>query len=293
MKGPVPDQARHRREAAASLDLDALLAHVTGAARHAADFLAEAARDRSRLNWTEKGATDFVSEADLGSEARLRARLLGDGPTPGVPAGVPVALRAEEGSPDEAATQGLVYVADPLDGTTNYLHGFPWYAVSVAALLEGQPVVGVVLNAATGELFQAVRGRGATRDGLPVRASAITDPRRALLGTGFPFSDVAQIGPYLAALPEIMGSTSGIRRAGAAALDLCDVACGRFEAFWELRLAPWDFAAGALVAREAGALVTDMRGAELEIRHSSLLAGNPAMHAWLLPRLEPALSAAS
>ena len=266
---------------------------MTAAVRDAAGFLVEAARDRGRLNWTEKSATDFVSEADLGSEARLRARLLPGGPTPGVPAHMRVALRAEEGSPDEASTHGLVYVADPLDGTTNYLHGFPWYAVSVAALVDGETVVGVVLNAATGELFQAVRGRGATRDGAPIHVSAITNPQRALLATGFPFSDRAQIAPYLATLPEIMASTSGIRRAGAAALDLCDVACGRFEAFWELRLAPWDFAAGALIAGEAGAVVTDMHGRPLEMRASSMLAGNAAMHAWLLPRLAPSLSAAS
>jgi myo-inositol-1(or 4)-monophosphatase len=138
-----------------------------------------------------------------------------------------------------------------------------------------------------------VRGRGATRDGEPIRVSAIADPQRALLATGFPFSDARQVAPYLAALPAIMTATSGIRRAGAAALDLCDVACGRFEAFWELRLAPWDFAAGALVAREAGAIVTDMRGDALQMRHSSMLAGNPAMHEWLLPRLEPALAGAS
>jgi myo-inositol-1(or 4)-monophosphatase len=293
MKGPEPEQARAERGGPATPDLDALLAHVTSAARHAADLLVAMSRERSRLRWTEKSGTDFVSEADLGSEARLRERLLSGGPTPGVPDGVPVAMRAEEGSPHETASRGLVYVADPLDGTTNFLHGFPWYAVSVGALLDGEPVVGVVLNVATGELFEAARGRGATRNGEPIGVSTITDPRRALLGTGFPFSDAAQVAPYLTALPPILTATAGIRRAGAAALDLCDVACGRFEAFWELRLAPWDFAAGALIAREAGARVTDMRGAELQMRHSSMLAGNPAMHAWLLPRLEPSLAAAT
>ena len=266
---------------------------MTAAAREAAAFLGEMARDRSRLRWTEKSGTDFVSEADLGAEARLRARLLPTGPTPGVPEGVVVTMLAEEGSPDAATARGLVYVVDPLDGTTNFLHGFPWYAVSVGVLLDGEPVIGVVLNAATGELFQAMRGRGATRDGAAIRVSEIVDPKRALLATGFPFADAAQVAPYLAALPPIMTATSGIRRAGAAALDLCDVACGRFEAFWELRLSPWDFAAGALIAREAGAVVTDMRGSALEMRPISMLAGNPTMHEWLLERLRPALSAAS
>ena len=266
---------------------------MTGAARDAAAFLREMARDHTRLAWREKSGTDFVSEADLGAEARIRERLLAPGPTPGVPAGIPVTMLAEEGSPDASATRGLVYVVDPLDGTTNYLHGFPWYAVSVAALLDGEAVAGVVLNAATDELFEAVRAGGATRNGSRTRVSIITDPQRALLATGFPFGRREEIAPYLAALPPIMAATSGIRRAGAAALDLCDVACGRFEAFWELRLAPWDFAAGALIAAEAGALVTDMRGAPLAMRHSSMLAGNPTMHEWLRERLVPALPAAS
>ena len=281
--GSHPDQA-----ALHALDLDALLAHVTSAAHHAAEFLAEMARDRSRLAWQEKSGTDFVSEADLGAEARLRERLLDGQSTPGVPAHIRATMLAEEGSPDAASARGLVYVVDPLDGTTNFLHGFPWYAVSVGVLLDGEPIVGVVLNAATGELFQAMRGRGATRDGAPIRVSDIDDPRRALLATGFPFKDEKHIAPYIAALPEIMAGTSGIRRPGAAALDLCDVACGRFEAFWELQLQPWDFTAGALIAREAGAVVTDIRGDALPVGEpSSMLAGNPALHAWLLPRLVP------
>lgn len=236
---------------------------------------------------------DFVSEVDLASEARLRARLLGLSRTPGVPADVAVTMMAEEGSPDAATQHGLVYVCDPLDGTTNFLHGFPWYAVSVAALLDGVPVAGVVLNAATGELFAATRGGGATRDGTPIRVSTIDAPRRALLATGFPFGRHEEIAPYLAALPPIMAATSGIRRAGAAALDLCDVACGRFEAFWEMRLSPWDFAAGALICAEAGGVVTDMRGGPLRVEATSVLAGNPAMHAWVRERVGGALGAAS
>ena len=275
------------------LDARALLAHMTAAARVAAAFLAEMARDHARLAWQEKSDTDFVSEADLGAEARLRERLLDAGPTPGVPAHVAVTMLAEEGSPEGQSTRGLVYVVDPLDGTTNFLHGFPWYAVSVAALLEGETVAGVVLNAATGELFEATRGGGATRNGEPIRVSTITEPQRALLATGFPFKDAEHIGPYLAALPALMAGTSGIRRPGAAALDLCDVACGRFEAFFELRLAPWDIAAGLLICREAGAVCTDMFGRDAEVRHTSLLVGNPAMHAWVRERITPALAVAS
>src|SRR6185369_15400958 len=161
-------------------------------------------------------------------------------------------ILAEEGSP-KAETDGrkLVFVADPLDGTTNFLHGFPWYAVSIAAVVNGQQQAAVVLNVPTGELFTAVLNGGARRAGQAIRVSTISDPGRALVGTGFPFKDREGIAPYMDVLPRLMEGTAGLRRAGAAALDLCDVACGRFEAFWEYRLAPWDVAAGILIIREA------------------------------------------
>ena len=269
----------------------ALLAQVVGAARDAAEFIRERTADRAALDWHAKSPTDFVSAVDVGAEARIDAWLRRDDAR--IHRGRPITIIAEESTPDTRPGDGVTYVVDPLDGTTNFLHGFPWYAVSIAALVDGRPAVGVVLNVATGELFAAARGRGATRDGAPIRVSTIADPARALLGTGFPFRDAAHVGPYLDALPAIMTATSGLRRAGSAALDLCDVACGRFDGFWELRLGPWDFAAGALIAAEAGAVVTDMRGAPLETRHSSMLAANPAMHAWLLEKLEPALPGAS
>ena len=191
----------------------------------------------------------------------------------------------EEFSPAIRDRQGLVFVADPLDGTTNFLHGFPWYAVSIGALVDDEIMAGVVLNVANGDLFSATAGAGARLNGQPIGVSAITEPTRSLIGTGFPFKDAGRIDEYLSMLPRLMTQTAGLRRPGAAALDLADVACGRFEAFWELALAPWDIAAGVLLVREAGGIVTDLSGAPCRIDHTGLVAGNPAMHAWLLDHI--------
>jgi myo-inositol-1(or 4)-monophosphatase len=135
-------------------------------------------------------------------------------------------------------------------------------------------------------LFTAVRGSGARKNGQPIHVSAIEDPSRALLGTGFPFKHREGIAPYMSVLPRLMERTAGLRRAGSAALDLCDIACGRFDAFWELRLAPWDVAAGILLIREAGGVVTDLQGRHAPVAHGPIVAGNPRMHAWLLAELQ-------
>lgn len=162
--------------------------------------------------------------------------------------------------------------------------GFP-YAVSIAALVNGTPVAGAVLNVPNGELFTATQGSGARKNGQPIHVSEIADPSRALIGTGFPFKHREGIAPYMDVLPRLMQQTAGLRRAGSAALDLCDVACGRFDAFWELRLAPWDVAAGLLLIREAGGVVTDLEGRPASVAHGPIVAGNPRMHAWLLNQL--------
>lgn len=252
----------------------ALLATCVAAAVKGADEVRSAATRLSELQWEVKARADFVSEADRASE-----RVIGDI----VHARHPEAhLVAEEFAPELVRGAGLVFVVDPLDGTTNFLHGFPWYAVSIAALVDGVPAAGAILNVPTGELFTAVAGGGARRSGQPISVSAITDPALAIVGTGFPFKRAEQVDTYLRTLPEIMRSTAGIRRPGAAALDLADVACGRFDGFWELMLAPWDVAAGILLVREAGGLVTDLTGTAAPVDHTPIVAGNPAMHAWLL-----------
>lgn len=170
------------------------------------------------------------------------------------------------------------WIVDPLDGTTNYLHGYPMYAVSIGIVHCGEPAAGLVLNSASGEVWTAARGAGAFRDGRPIRVSRIHSLRRALIGTGFPSRTVALLPRYTPQLEAALRATSGVRRAGSAALDLCHLATGWFDGFWELTLAPWDVAAGVVIIREAGGVVTRLDGTTDVLGHGSILAGNPAIH---------------
>lgn len=257
----------------------ALLEVALEAARASAAVLRERAPAVGGLTWRSKGTADFVSEVDLAAEARAREVISRRIP------GATVA--GEEESPAAAAAGGLVFVVDPLDGTTNYLHGYPEYAVSIGVLDERRLLAGVVHNAATGEEFTALAGGGAWRNGDRIRVSPIDDPARALVGTGFPFRDMDQLPLYQLQFEAMSRGTSGLRRAGSAALDLCDVACGRFDAFWELRLAPWDIAAGLLIVREAGGRVTDLQGRDAEVEHTAIVATNGVLHAWVMDQLRP------
>ena len=253
MSAPEGSQATNAARQSSRADARALLATCVAAAVRGGEVVRAGAADLSRLTWDVKSPTDFVSDVDRDSERAIAALVRERHPE--------ARMVGEEMSPDAAADlSGLVFVADPLDGTTNFLHGYPWYAVSVAAVVDGTPVAGAVLNAATGELFTATAGGGARRAGERMAVSTVTDPPRALIGTGFPFKNQELVTPYLGPFEEITRRTAGIRRAGAAALDLADVACGRFDGFWELVLAPWDVAAGLLLVREAGGVVTDLRG---------------------------------
>lgn len=253
----------------------ALLSSAVAAAAQAADLLRELAGGLHELAVTEKSPSDFVSAADEGAERLVRTILLERHPG--------ASVIGEELSPTAALPHaGIAFVVDPLDGTTNFLHGYPWYAVSIGALVDGVLVAGVVLNVATGELFTATAGGGARRNGQPIRVTDTADPSRALVGTGFPFKHRELIPPYLLQLPRVLASTAGVRRAGSAALDLADLACGRFDAFWELNLAPWDIAAGLLLVREAGGRVTTTAGHECPVAHGPVVASNGALHDWLL-----------
>ena len=269
------------------IDLPALEAVMRAAAAQAAAFIADRATTRHTLTWEHKGPADFVSAVDLGAEQRIRDALLGAYPDAAF-------LGEESYDPAAGLGPGLGFVVDPLDGTTNFLHGFPWYAVSIGATFAGEPIAGVVHNVATGEVFSATLGHGAHRrtspSGAPelIRVSPITDPARALIGSGFPFKNHDELPTYARQFAAVTRATAGIRRAGSAALDLCDVACGRFDAFWELNLSPWDFAAGLLIAHEAGAVVTTPSGAEATITHTGLCVGSPAMHTWILDILRSA-----
>ena len=254
-------------------DRRALLATCVAAAVKGADAVRSHSQHLDSLAWEEKSRADYVSAADRESEQLIR-QIIGGRHREAV-------ILGEELSPEAATAATLTFVVDPLDGTTNFLHGFPWYAVSIAAVVGGELEAGAVLNVANGDLFTAVAGGGARRNGQPIHVSKITAPLRALVGTGFPFKSGDRVEEYLRGFGAVMRETAGVRRAGSAALDLADVACGRYEAFWELQLAPWDIAAGILLVREAGGVVTDLDGAPATVAHTGLIAGNPEMHAWL------------
>lgn len=233
-------------------DDDALLETARRAAARAAAVQHEARGKVDPSSWTEKGRSDFVTEVDVESERVIVSSLLERFPGHRV--------LAEEGSENEAAAgqSPVRWIIDPLDGTTNWLHGYPEYAVSIAAEDAQGLRVAVVLNSATGELFEASRGAGARRDGRPIRVSNIGNLDHALVGTGFPFKKLHVLPLYLETFSRVLRSTAGVRRAGAAALDLCDLACGRLDAFWEYWLMPWDVAAGVLILREAGGVFEEL-----------------------------------
>ena len=272
---PMPSARLPQSTSTSASDADrALLREIENAAQAAAAFIRRHDELRAELTWEIKGESDFVSLVDHGAEALILDMLAPDGHQ--------FTFIGEESAPDTPIGDGITYIVDPLDGTTNYLHGFPAYAVSIGALVDGELAAAVVIDVPHNECYTAVRGGGAFRDGAPIRVSSITDPALALIATGMPFRKAEQIARYLEQLPKVLASTSGIRRAGSAALDLAFLACGRVDAFWELRLAPWDVAAGLLLVREAGGIVTDLEGAPSVPAQAAICAGNPAMHAWLL-----------
>ena len=209
--------------------------------------------------WEEKGTSDFVTDVDREAERAIVEVLLERFPDHEIlaeesatDAVVPGPGGPVEGAGSEGRGAAIRWIIDPLDGTTNWLHGYPEYAVSIAAVDGAGQRIALVLNSATGERFTAVRGRGSRLDGQPIQTSSIHQLRLALVGTGFPFKRPDLLPRYLQSFQRVLEATSGVRRGGAAALDLCNVACGRLDAFWEFWLLPWDFAAGLLIIREAG-----------------------------------------
>lgn len=250
------------------------LLHVaTTAAGAAGRFLRTVDRPADPAGWVAKGRADWATEVDRESERIITDLLTRAFPGSGVV--------GEELSPD-VVTDGLVWIVDPLDGTTNFLHGFPAYAVSIAAALDGVLQAAAVLHVPLDRLTTAVRGGGTFERGRPVRVSPITEPGHALIGTGFPFRDFDRLDEYVAQFRRVVLGATGIRRPGSAAIDLADVAAGRFEGFWEQRLSAWDIAAGILLVREAGGRVTDREGRDLGVEHGEVIAGNPPIHDWLL-----------
>jgi myo-inositol-1(or 4)-monophosphatase len=255
-----------------------LLTVCVRAAQGAAALIAAHASDAVTLDWRAKQRADFVTDVDTQAEAKIRDALAHE-----VPGATILGEELTPGAPLDAET---AFIVDPLDGTTNFLHGYPAYAVSIAALLDGELAAGAVLNVAHTELFTATIGGGTFRNGVLVRVSAMSQPERALVGTGFPFKSLDQLDRYQRQFGRLLRESAGIRRAGSAALDLADVACGRFDAFWELRLAPWDIAAGMLLVREAGGVVTDLEGNDIAPAHTAVVASNGTLHDWMLRALQ-------
>jgi myo-inositol-1(or 4)-monophosphatase len=258
----------------------ALMTLVRDAAHAAARVIRDATPRRAQLDWQEKGRSDFVTEVDVGAEQRAMEVLRAAEPDAGF-----IAEESGRSSGLTAQASGLSFIVDPLDGTTNFLHGVPDYAVSIGAVVDGALAAGVVYSIPRDECFTAFAGGGAWLGDARIRVSEVTEPTRALIGTGFPFKDPVVIPEYVAQMSRVMRGTAGVRRPGAASIDLASVASGRFDAFWETKLSPWDVAAGILLVREAGGVSTDFDGAPSQPAFSSIVAGNPSMQAWLLRTL--------
>jgi myo-inositol-1(or 4)-monophosphatase len=251
-------------------DPDALCRLAGEVAEEAATLLRDGL-GRARLEVATKSTgTDMVTEMDRGAEALIVERLLAARPDDG--------LLGEEGT-DRPGTSGVRWVVDPLDGTTNYLYGLPGFAVSIGAELDGQVVAGVVHDVVRDESFRATLGGGATRDGAPIGVSDTVELGLALVATGFSY-DPARRARQAAVLTQVAPAVRDIRRFGAAAVDLCSVACGRVDAYYERGLAPWDLAAGGLIAAEAGAVVSDFEGGPAS--WAGVLASTPGVAATLL-----------
>jgi myo-inositol-1(or 4)-monophosphatase len=256
-----------------------LLNIAIGAARRAGDVIVRSLDRVGTLVVSEKGRNDFVSEVDRAAEQVLIAAIRKAYPSHGF-------LAEESGA---LAGDDYTWVIDPLDGTTNFLHGFPQFAVSVACRHRGRAEVAVVFDPTRGELFTAERGAGTQLDGRRLRVSQRTGLEGALVGTGFPYRENRKwLGPYLAMLERVMNATAGVRRPGAASLDLAYVAAGRLDAFWEVGLSPWDTAAGNLLITEAGGRVGDFTGGEYQ-DGGHLLAGTPRVFAALAEMFAPLL----
>lgn len=233
------------------------------------------------LKYEDKSRNDFVSEVDRAAESAIIQELRARFPHH--------AILAEESGP-QGDNSDFQWIIDPLDGTTNYLHGFPQYAVSIALRYRGQLECAVVYDPLREELFTAARGEGALLNGRRIRVANRPSLDGALIGTGFPFRDHRHIDAYLGMFKAMTLATAGIRRPGSASLDLAYVACGRTDGFWELGLSPWDCAAGALLIREAGGIVTDLVGGQRFLETGHIVAGNPHIHRAMLKLIEPFLT---
>ena len=247
------------------------------AARKAGSLISRASSDLDKLTVRRKRQNDFVSEVDHAAEDAIISVLRDAYPDHGI--------LAEESGASKSRSE-YVWMIDPLDGTTNFLHGFPQYCVSIGLMHKGVAQQAVVFDPNRNELFTATRGVGAYLNDRRIRVSKTDHLEDALIGTGFPYREVGHIDAYLQMFKTMTKSCSGIRRPGAAALDLAWVAAGRIDGFWEIGLSPWDMAAGALLVREAGGLVGDLAGEERFLDSGRVVASNAKIFAAILKALD-------
>src|SRR5882672_1988103 len=247
------------------------------AARRAGDLIVRSLSRLDSLKIDSKGRNDFVTDIDRKAEADIIATIRRAHPQH--------AFLAEESG--RTGDDEFVWIIDPLDGTTNFLHGFPTFAVSIALQHKGRLQHAVVYDPMRQEFFTASRGEGAQLEGKKIRVSKQKELEGSLIGTGFPYRANAKwLEPYIAMMRVVMTTAAGVRRPGSASLDLAYVAAGRLDGFWEIGLAPWDTAAGTLIITEAGGLVTNLGGNEYT-QGGNIICGNPKVHAALVAALAP------
>ena len=245
-----------------------MLTIAVKAARRAGNLIHRAADNLDHLTVTKKSHADYVSEVDRAAEQTIIETLLGAYPSHAILA-------------EESGTQGdseFVWIIDPLDGTTNFLHGVPQYAVSIALQHKGVLSQAVIYDPTRNDLYTASRGRGAFLNDRRLRVSKRKELADSLIGTGFPYTRFEHMDAYMAIFKDVMQKTAGLRRPGAASLDLAWTAAGRYDGFFETGLKPWDIAAGILLVREAGGDISDLSGGQDMLANGSVLAANPTLH---------------
>ena len=248
------------------------------AARRAGNVINRASLDLGQLTIGVKQQNDFVTEVDRAAEATIIETLREVYPSH--------AILAEESGLSEQVSE-FQWIIDPLDGTTNFIHGFPQYAISIALAHKGVLTQAVVYDPNRNELFTASKGGGAFLNNKRIRVSKCVKLEESLLGTGFPYRIFDHVDTYLAIFKEMTKRCAGVRRPGAASLDLAWVACGRIDGFWEFGLSPWDMAAGALLILEAGGLVSDLAGDSNYLQTGNIVGGTPKVFNQLLQTIQP------
>lgn len=249
------------------------------AARSASKIILRFMDHLDAVDVSEKNHNDIVTQVDRLSEEEIVNHLHKAYPNHGI--------LAEEGGYSEG--DEYCWIIDPLDGTTNFVHGFPQFSISIALKHKNQLQIGLVYDPLRQELFTATAGQGAYLDSRRIRVSATKLLENALIGTGFPFRDKQHLKPYLNIFQTVFPQTAGIRRVGSAALDLAYVAAGRLDGFWEATLKEWDMAAGILLIKEAGGMVSDFQGEDQYLDSGNIIAGNPSIHKGLVHLVEKSL----